>query len=64
MQVMITHHVEEIPPGYTHALLMRDGRVLVQGPIDEVLTDENLSRTFDVPLSVRRVLSRYWAFAT
>ncbi len=64
VQVMITHHVEEIPPGYTHALLMRDGRVLEQGQIDQVLTDENLTRTFDVPLSVRRVFNRYWAFAT
>jgi len=64
VQVMITHHVEEIPPGYTHALLMREGRVLQQGPIDEVLTDDNLSKTFDVPLSVRRVFNRYWAFAT
>lgn len=64
VQIMITHHVEEIPPGYTHALLMRDGRVLEQGQIDQVLTDENLTRTFDVPLSVRRVFNRYWAFAT
>ena len=43
---------------------MREGRVLQQGPIDEVLTDDNLSKTFDVPLSVRRVFNRYWAFAT
>ncbi len=64
VQVMITHHVEEIPPGYTHAMLMRDGAVLEQGQIDTVLTDENLTRTFDVPLSVRRVFNRYWAFAT
>lgn len=64
VQIMITHHVEEIPPGYTHAMLMRDGAVLEQGEIDLVLTDDNLTRTFDVPLSVRRVFNRYWAFAT
>ena len=64
VQIMITHHVEEIPPNYTHALLMRDGAVLEQGEIDLVLTDENLTKTFDVPLSVRRVFNRYWAFAT
>ena len=64
VQVMITHHVEEIPPGYTHAMLMRYGTVLEQGEIDLVLTDENLTRTFDVELSVRRVFNRYWAFAT
>ncbi len=64
VQIMITHHVEEIPPGYTHAMLMRDGAVLEQGEIDLVLTDENLTRTFDVPLSVRRVFNRFWAFAT
>lgn len=64
VQVMITHHVEEIPPNYTHAMLLRDGAVLVQGEIDTVLTDDHLTRTFDVPLSVRRVFNRYWAFAT
>lgn len=64
VQVMITHHVEEIPVGYSHALLIRDGRDLAQGQIDEVLSDDNLSRTFGVPLSVRKVFSRFWAFAS
>ena len=38
--VLVTHHVEEIPPGFTHALLMRDGRVVAAGPLGEVLTEE------------------------
>jgi len=63
MQVMITHHLEEIPAGYTHALLLRDGQVLSKGLIDEVLTDEHLSKTFDTPLTVKKVFSRFWAFA-
>lgn len=63
VQVMITHHVEEIPPGFTHALLLREGQVVAQGPIDSVITDDNLSKTFDLPLSVRKVFFRFWAFA-
>src|SRR5205807_8155592 len=45
--VLVTHHVEEIPPGFTHALLLRDGRAVVSGLIDDVLTAEILSKTFD-----------------
>lgn len=52
--VLVTHHVEEIPPGMTHALLMRDGRIIVAGAIDDVLTDVNLSATFGLPLHVQR----------
>ncbi|MBB1513082.1 MULTISPECIES: ABC transporter ATP-binding protein [unclassified Tessaracoccus] len=50
--VLVTHHVEEIPQGVTHCLLMRDGRIVADGPISSTLTDENLSRTFDMPLRV------------
>ncbi|MCB0917483.1 MAG: ABC transporter ATP-binding protein [Actinobacteria bacterium] len=63
VQVMITHHVEEIPAGFTHAMLLRDGQVVAAGQIDATLTDENLTKTFDIPLSVSKVFSRYWAFA-
>jgi iron complex transport system ATP-binding protein len=62
VQVLITHHVEEIPSGFTHALLLRRGKVLAAGPVDEVITDESLSETFDTPLLVRKVFSRFWAF--
>ncbi len=50
--VLVTHHIEEIPEGITHALLLRQGGVTAAGPIHEVLTDETLSRTFDLPLSI------------
>jgi iron complex transport system ATP-binding protein len=50
--VLVTHHVEEIPPGFDHALLLRAGEVVAAGPIGETLTDENLSRTFDLALTV------------
>ncbi len=48
--VLVSHHVEEIPPGFTHALLLRLGRVVSAGPIDEVITAENLSSAFGMPL--------------
>jgi iron complex transport system ATP-binding protein len=50
--VMVTHHVEEIPPGFTHALLLTDGELQVAGPILEVLTAGNLSDTFGLELVV------------
>ncbi|WP_185061273.1 ATP-binding cassette domain-containing protein [Pseudonocardia eucalypti] len=59
--VLVTHHVEEIPPGYTHALLMRGGGVVAQGLLPEVMTDQNLSRTFGLPLKVRLEDGRYSA---
>ena len=42
--VLVSHHVEEIPPGFTHALLLRDGRVVAAGPLDDVLTEEQPRR--------------------
>ncbi|MFC5996630.1 ABC transporter ATP-binding protein [Pseudonocardia hispaniensis] len=60
--VLVTHHVEEIPPGYTHGLLLRAGRVIAAGLLDDVLTDENLSATFDLPLAVQRRRGRYTAW--
>jgi iron complex transport system ATP-binding protein len=60
-QVLVTHHVEEIPPGYTHALLLRDGAVVASGPFDEVLTETALSETFGVPLSLSRSDGRFTA---
>ncbi|WP_181782477.1 ABC transporter ATP-binding protein [Pseudonocardia pini] len=60
--VLVTHHVEEIPPGYTHGLLLREGRVVAAGLLDDVLTDANLTETFGVPLSVQRRRRRYSAY--
>jgi iron complex transport system ATP-binding protein len=58
--VLVSHHVEEIPPGFTHALLLRDGRVVTQGVLDEVLTRESLSATFGMPLILHHEDGR-WA---
>lgn len=61
--VLVTHHLEEVPPGFTHAMLLREGGVVAQGPIAEVLTEENLSTAFDVPLEVKNDGGRYTAVA-
>jgi iron complex transport system ATP-binding protein len=62
-QVLVTHHVEEIPAGFTHVLLLRDGRAVASGPIHEVLTGRNLSETFGTRLRSGQVRGRYWARA-
>ncbi|QPK84028.1 ABC transporter ATP-binding protein [Corynebacterium qintianiae] len=59
--VMITHHVEEIPPGFTHALLLDEGQVVAQGLIDDVLTSENVSRAYHQPIEVTVSDGRYAA---
>jgi iron complex transport system ATP-binding protein len=60
-QVLVTHHVEEIPPAYTHALLLRGGEVVSAGPVEEVLTAPLLSDAFGVGLDVQRQDGRYTA---
>ena len=50
--VLVSHHVEEIPPGFTHALLLRKGTVVAAGLLDQTLTEQNLSATFGMPLTV------------
>ncbi len=59
--VMVTHHIEEIPPGITHALVLKDGRVLSSGPIDEALGSESLSEAFGLAVSLERRGGRFWA---
>jgi iron complex transport system ATP-binding protein len=61
--VLVTHHVEEIPPGFTHALLLRTGRVVAQGPLHEVMTASALSDCFDLDLDLDRRDGRWWAWA-
>ncbi|MDI2098155.1 ABC transporter ATP-binding protein [Ruicaihuangia caeni] len=61
--VMVTHHVEEIPPGFTHALLLTDGHVTASGPVDEVITAEHLGRTFGLDLEVTKRDGRFSARA-
>jgi iron complex transport system ATP-binding protein len=61
--VLVTHHVEEIPPGFTHALLLKQGRIVAAGPMDEALTAETLSDTFDLALTLKQEDDRYTARA-
>src|SRR6476659_1042844 len=61
--VLVTHHVEEIPPGFTDVLLLREGRIVSQGPLEITLTEENLSRTFGLPLALERHGGRWSARA-
>jgi iron complex transport system ATP-binding protein len=59
--IMVTHHVEEIAPGFTHLLLIRQGKILAAGPLPEVLTSANLSRCFGLPLVVEQHGERWTA---
>jgi iron complex transport system ATP-binding protein len=59
--VLVSHHVEEIPPGFTHALMLREGRVVAQGPLVEVMTAANLTRTFGMSLQLTYQDGRYSA---
>jgi len=61
--VLITHHTDEIPPSFTHGLLLRNGRPLVQGPLDEVLTAESLSECFGLPLRLEFRDGRWLSWA-
>jgi len=61
--VLVTHHVEELPPGITHVLLLRDGGIVASGLARDVLTDEHLSNTFGLPLRVERRHGRWYARA-
>lgn len=61
--ILVTHHVEEIPTGFTHALLVGDGRVVSAGTIDEVLTGEALSDLYGLPLALDHRDGRYAARA-
>ena len=59
--VLVTHHLEEIPPGVTHAALLRDGSMVAAGPIDAVLTGEAVSAAFGVEVVVERRGGRWSA---
>lgn len=62
--VLVTHHVEEIPGSFTHALLLRAGEVVASGPVDDVLTAEELSECFGMRLVLERRDGRYTAWAS
>ncbi|WP_019930271.1 ABC transporter ATP-binding protein [Nocardia sp. BMG111209] len=59
--VLVTHHVEEIPPGFTHGLLLKEGSVVAQGLLEDVLTAENLSEAFHQSIALNRIDGRYFA---
>jgi iron complex transport system ATP-binding protein len=59
--VLVSHHVEEIPPGFGHALVLADGRAVAAGAIESVVTDNVLGRAYGMPLAVERRDGRFWA---
>ncbi len=61
--IMVTHHAEEIPTGFTHVLLLSGGRVVAAGPLQETLTGERLTETFGLPIDVASDGGRYTARA-
>lgn len=61
--ILVTHHVEEIPPAFTHALLLADGKVVAAGDIHETLNERNLSMCFGLQLSVTHDNGRWLARA-
>lgn len=63
VMVLVTHHVEEIPPGFDHCLLLRNGQVSAAGNLTDVLTPQHLSRTFGLELEVERHRNRWSARA-
>jgi iron complex transport system ATP-binding protein len=61
--VLVTHHIEEIPAGTTHAILLKDGKIAVSGPVESVITSEHVSAVFGIPIAVTHESSRFFARA-
>lgn len=61
--ILVTHHIEEIPTGTTHALILSEGKIAVSGPIGDVITSEHISAVFGLPISVVREGERFFARA-
>ena len=59
--ILVTHHIEEIPAGTTHALLIKNGAIAVSGPIGDVITSEHISAIFELPITVVREGERFFA---
>jgi iron complex transport system ATP-binding protein len=59
--VLVSHHVEEIPAGFGHALLLANGRAIASGPIELVIAGDVLGRAYGMPISVERRDGRFWA---
>lgn len=58
--IYITHHIEEIIPSITHALALRNGQVVANGRREDVLTNEILSETFEIPIELHEIEGRIW----
>ncbi|PHX67044.1 MAG: iron ABC transporter ATP-binding protein [Actinobacteria bacterium] len=61
--VLVTHHIEEIPVGTTHALLLKNGVIAVSGPIGQVITSEHISAVFNTPIAVSYDAGRFTALS-
>jgi iron complex transport system ATP-binding protein len=59
--VLVSHHVEEIPPGFTHVLMLRQGRVVASGPIEFTMNEQTLTATFGLPLQLDQFDGRFTA---
>jgi len=59
--IIVTHHIEEIPAGTTHVMMLKDGAVAIAAPIDEALNAENLQTVFGVEVELSRINGRYFA---
>ncbi len=62
--ILVTHHLEELPPATTHVLLLRDGRIVTSGPVDQVLTSATISTCFDHPIRLDRTDDGRWHVRT
>ena len=60
--LLVTHHVEEIPPTATHILLLNNGKITAQGPIAQTLTQQNLQICYNTPLHLEHRHNRYWSW--
>lgn len=61
--VLVTHHIEEIPIGTTHAILLKEGKIAVSGPVHSVITSEHVTAVFGLPIEVVHESSRFFARA-
>lgn len=60
--VLVTHHLNEIPPDINRVVLIRDGMIVADGAKDDVLNEENLVATFNTPLKLKRIDGYYFAY--
>jgi len=62
--VIVTHHIEEIPPGTTHVLILKEAKIFAAGPINETLTETNIKSVFGVDVRLSFDGTRYFAAST